>query len=174
MATLPTGASGNGTVSVGEWRYYELFVPLDKNHVTFAANLTSPVNSTEIALYVRSGQLPTHFDYTQRAPPNSTRCQVAARNRATIAAAWHSRRAQIALSGGGVAGQWYIGVLGVATTAAVSEPASFTVRGTMGSLCPQRCSEHGRCVQNHCNCQAGYVGDDCSSGAVCTVRASCG
>ena len=93
-----------------------------------------------MALFIRANEKPTLYEYSQRAPRNST-------------------RAQITLSGTAVAGNWFVGVYGES----VASEATFKVRGLMASLCPQRCSEHGRCVQNHCNCQAGYVGDDCSS-----------
>jgi hypothetical protein len=115
---------------------------------------------------VRSNLLPTELNYTQRAPANSLHCQ-------------------IALSGS-VAGQWYVGVRGVPAPTLIGDAplATFTIGGAVASLCPQRCSEHGRCVLNQvcarvtcdcdarvtvwyvraqCNCQAGYVGDDCSS-----------
>jgi hypothetical protein len=167
QATLKTNTTYDGTVAPGEWRYYSLFVPLDKNHVTFSCNLTSPSNGSIFSLYISANDRPSLYHYSQRAPPNST-------------------HAQITLSGTAVAGQWFVGVYGVtrsyaptpAPTLNPSPPLApapralavgddaetqFQLRMSMASLCPQRCMDHGACVQNHCNCLAGYVGDDCSS-----------
>jgi hypothetical protein len=54
-----------------------------------------------------------------------------------------------------------VGVLGVPVrdgNATRLESATFTVAGSMNSLCPQACSQHGACEKNQCVCQAGYVG----------------
>jgi hypothetical protein len=163
-APLRQNETFDGAVRAGEWRYYSLFVPLDKNHVTFSCNLTSPSNGTTFSLFINANARPTLYAYTQRAPPNST-------------------HAQVTLSGTAVAGQWYVGVYGEARGGAATarggavtasapqwragdeddDGAQYQLRLSMASLCPQRCSDHGACVQNHCNCLAGYVGDDCSS-----------
>jgi len=152
-APLRQNETFDGSVRAGEWRYYSLFVPLDKNHVTFSCNLTSPSNGTTFSLFINANARPTLYAYTQRAPPNST-------------------RAQVTLSGTAVAGQWYVGVYGearggggavAASAQDEDDGAQYQLRLSMASLCPQRCSDHGACVQNHCNCLAGYVGDDCSS-----------
>jgi hypothetical protein len=170
QAMLKTNTTYDGEVAPGEWRYYSLFVPLDKNHVTFSCNLTSPSNGSIFSLYISANDRPSLYHYTQRAPPNST-------------------HAQITLSGTAVAGQWFVGVYGqtrvgdadagadagaaigrcqpAAGAASLASPpppvTQFQLRMSMASLCPQRCMDHGACVQNHCNCLAGYVGDDCSS-----------
>ena len=51
MGQLPSNGSVlSGEVLPGQWRFYSLYVPSDINHIRFNANLTSPENSTAIAL----------------------------------------------------------------------------------------------------------------------------
>jgi hypothetical protein len=144
LEDLTSGEPVSGAVEVGGWRYYRIYVALEDNFLLIQANLTSTQNSTSVSVFASAASYPDLLSYSIRSP------------QASVMNEMHVTGFNL------LAGYWIVGIFGAEGTA--DHPfANYTVSASSLSVCPSPCSEHGQCIGGKCQCDAGFVGDDCSA-----------
>jgi hypothetical protein len=132
LALIPitAGVPQSSTVSVSRWIYYSLNIGPSTNQLLVIVNQTSAVG-TDCDLYIRQNALPDQLHYNYRDASSQQNFQI-----------------NIANPGSGV---WYLGVYGFTT-------CSYTLRASLGDMCPNQCSNHGSCLGGGttCSCSPGY------------------
>jgi len=133
---LSLGEDANGYVASHDWNYYKILTSTENNLVVSVTTLS---DSGDCDLYLRKGSDPTRSEYD--AFDYSTDFNFS-----------------VSVSSSGLT-EWHIGVFG-------ATPCEYALSTSLETACPANCNareQKGSCVDGHCQCTEGWIGEDCSS-----------